>query len=101
MLRELGGGLHFDPQYDTSSLTLVTIGGNAAPPGGGARVNENHYFPAWDQPALSNLQGNSNDFAVGQAGAGSSTGNNAGSALDAFFLLMAERVGKDGKPWEV
>jgi len=101
---DLGNGLRFDPQYGAGSLTLVTIGGNVPPPGGGVNLNGSRHFRAWDEADFCTLPENVDGSALRQDCAIANKGNTPRACLDSFFQLLAEtagngRAGEDFPHW--
>jgi hypothetical protein len=91
---DLGGGLRLNPQYDNTSLALVTTGANAAPPGPRASAHGSRQPATWGQGIYSNLQRTSSHADLWQAGAAVNNTPTPRAWLDALFRLVAEGTGQ-------
>jgi hypothetical protein len=90
---DLGGGLHFAPQYDSGSLSLVTVGGgNAAPPGGRASSPGNRQPAAGDQAVGKTVRDALTEGMV-PTGLLANSGEEHRASLDVFFSHFSEAAG--------
>jgi hypothetical protein len=96
---DLGGGLRFDPQYDASSLTLVTTTAPApAPRPAGPNAGRHPFEAGWEQGNSSTLAEIPGDEALWQALAVASQEKNPLNRLDAFSLRFSEGTA-NGNAW--